>query len=82
MSDTPILDQLKEYILTEFLPDTPPEELQDDTPLRSGGVVDSIGTIKLVAHLESTFGVSLDAHEMGEFDTLADLVALVRHKLS
>jgi acyl carrier protein len=80
MSDDDIHGRLKNYILSEFLPDTPPEELEDDTPLRSGGVLDSIATIKVAAHLESEFGVSLDAHEMGEFDSLSDLVALVRQK--
>jgi acyl carrier protein len=80
MSEQEIHDQLKQFILDEFLPDTPPEELEDDTPLRSGGVLDSIATIKVVAHVEQAFNVSLDAHEMGEFDTLAELVALVCQK--
>lgn len=82
MTESEIHDRLKRYILEEFLPDTPAEELEDDTPLRSGGVLDSIATIKVVAHVEETFKVSLDAHEMGTFDTLAELVALVREKLA
>jgi acyl carrier protein len=80
MSDQDIHDQLKQFILDEFLPDTPAEELEDTTPLRSGGVLDSIATIKVVAHVEQAFNVSLDAHEMGEFDTLGELVALVKGK--
>ena len=80
MSDTDLHDRLKRFILEEFLPDTPPEELEDDTPLRSGGVLDSIATIKVVAFVEQEFNVSLEAHEMGEFDTLAELVALVKEK--
>lgn len=82
MSEHDIHDRLKRFILDEFLPDTPAEELEDDTPLRSGGVLDSIATIKVVAHVEQAFNVSLDAHEMGEFDTLAELVALVQEKLA
>lgn len=82
MSEHDLHDLLKQFILDEFLPDTPAEELEDDTPLRSGGVLDSIATIKVVAHVEETFNVSLDAHEMGEFDTLAELVALVKAKLT
>lgn len=82
MSEHDIHDRLKQFILDEFLPDTPAEELEDDTPLRSGGVLDSIATIKVVAHVEQAFNVSLDAHEMGEFDTLAELVALVKEKLA
>lgn len=43
-------------------------------------MLDSIATIKVVAHVEQAFNVSLDAHEMGEFDTLGELVALVKGK--
>jgi len=82
MSDNDIHGRLKRFLLEEFLPDTPPEELEDDTPLRSGGVLDSIATIKVVAHLEQEFNVSLDAHEMGAFDTLGELVTLVHEKLA
>jgi acyl carrier protein len=43
---------VKDYILREFLPGEDPNELQSDTPLITGGVLDSIATLKLVAFLE------------------------------
>ncbi|HZE73326.1 MAG TPA: acyl carrier protein [Pyrinomonadaceae bacterium] len=54
---------VKEYILQEFLPGEDPNELTDTTPLITGGVLDSIGTVKLVMFIEERFGVTLQAHE-------------------
>ena len=81
MSDvTDIKDKVKTFILNEFLPDCEPDELEDDTPLRSGGILNSIATLKLTAFLEEEFDIAVEAHEMGEFDTLEEIVALVAEK--
>ena len=61
MSDTDIKDKVKAFILEEFLPDSEPDELEDDTPLRSGGILDSIATIKLTSFLEETFDITMEA---------------------
>jgi acyl carrier protein len=55
---------VKEYILREFLPGENPEELKNDTPLISGGILDSIATVKLVSFLEETFSVRVEPHEI------------------
>jgi len=81
MSDQ-IQDQVKQYILRTFLPGENPDELTEKTPLISGGILDSIATLKLVMFLEETFGISLEAHEADRehLDTLADITALVKAK--
>lgn len=56
-------DTLKQFILKEFLPGEDPEELTYTTPLITGGVLDSIATLKLVMFIEERFGVTLQAHE-------------------
>lgn len=71
---------VKTYILDEFLPGEDPSELTDETPLITGGILDSISTLKLVTFLEERFGVVLEAHEAGadHLDTvgrIADLIA-------
>ena len=78
MSDE-IHHAVKEFILSEFLPGESPEELKDDTPLISGGVLDSIATLKLVLFLEERYGVTFEAHEVDpeHMDTTADIVRLV-----
>ncbi len=55
---------VKEFILEKFLPGEDPDSLTDDTPLISGGILDSISTVTLVAFLEDRFGVQFQAHEM------------------
>ena len=72
--------KVKEFILNEFLPDSEPDELEDDTPLRTGGILSSIATLKLTTFLEEEFGITVEAHEMGEFDTVDEIVALVSEK--
>ena len=78
----PIKDTIRNYILTEYLPGESPANLRDDTPLRTSGILDSMATLNLVSFLETTFGVSIDAHETGieNFDRIEDIVALVARK--
>jgi len=78
-----IRDAVRSFILGEFLPGEDPAELQDDTPLITGGILDSIATLKLVAHLEEKYGVEFQAHEADadHLNTVADICELVRSKL-
>jgi acyl carrier protein len=55
---------VKEYILNEFFPEKVPIRVDDKTPLITGGVLDSIATIKLIAFLEERNGVQIEPHEM------------------
>ena len=70
---------VKDYILREFLPGENPDELKLDTPLISGGILDSIATVKLVSFLEETFGIKVEPHEidvenLNTLDLIAKLV--------
>lgn len=73
---------VKAYILDEFLPGEDPSELDDTTPILTGGILDSISTVKLVSFLEERFGVTFHAHEMNAdyLDTIADIAATVEAK--
>jgi acyl carrier protein len=77
-----IKSAVKEFILREFLPGEDPDELTDGTPLITGGVLDSIATLKLVLFIEERFGVTLEAHETDpeHLDTLAQIASLIRSK--
>jgi acyl carrier protein len=57
--------KIKQFITEEFMPDVAPDELDSDFDLQTGGAVDSLGLLKLVAWLESEFGVSVDESELG-----------------
>ena len=77
-----IKETIKKYILDEFLPGENPNDLTDDTPLISGGILDSIATLKLVMFMEEKFGITLAAHEASKdhLDTLTDITSLVVEK--
>jgi acyl carrier protein len=74
---------IKGYILEEFLPGENPAALTDVTPLITGGILDSLATIKLVAFLEERFKIQIQAHEtmVDYLDTISDIAQLVQSKL-
>jgi len=78
-----VKEVIKDYILKEFLPGENPEELTDSTPLITGGILDSLATIKLVVFLEERFQIKIQAHEtMADYlDTVADIAQLVSSKM-
>ena len=78
----PLNATLKDYILTEFLPGTAASELTETTPLITGGILDSLATVQLVAFLEEQFGVEIQPHEVSvdHLDTITDIANLVRTK--
>jgi len=77
-----VKDTIRDYILREYLPGESPDNLADDTPLRTSGILDSMATLNLVTFLEQNFGITIDAHETGidQFGRIADIAALVEQK--
>ena len=70
---------LKSFLLQEFLPDENPALVTYTTPLMTSGILDSIATVDLVSHLEESYGIKVEAHEVGvehlnTIDAIADLV--------
>jgi acyl carrier protein len=74
---------VKDFILREFLPEEDSNQLTDETPLLSGGILDSIATVKLVVFLEREFGVDVQPHEAvtDNLETIARIASFVRSKL-
>jgi acyl carrier protein len=79
-----ILDAIRDFVIREYLPGQDPATLGADVPLISSGVIDSVGTLKLVLFLEETYGVEIDAADIdaGKLDSLASINALVEAKRS
>lgn len=71
--------QVKEFILNEFLPGESPDGLSESTPLVTGGILDSLATLKLVLFLEETYGITFEAHDLDaeHLDTIATIAKLV-----
>ncbi len=77
-----IRQAVHDYILNQFLPGEDPEDLTDQTPLITGGILDSIRTLKLVVFLEDKFGVTVEAHEAGveNLDSVGQITRLIASK--
>ena len=77
-----IYDRVKSHIMSEFLAGEDPDALTESTPLISGGILDSISTVKLVTFLEESFEIQFQAHEISTdyLDTLTDITAIVQNK--
>lgn len=73
---------VKQFVLTRFLPGEDPRNLTLDTALITGGVLDSLGTLDLVAFLEEHYQIELGAQDVDatRLDTLTQIAALVRGK--
>ena len=82
MSEQDARHKIKDFIMSQFLPGEDPAELTDQTPLISGGILDSIATLQLVMFLEETYKVSFEAHEVDKdnLDTLDLIVRLLASK--
>lgn len=80
--ESPAMNTVKSFILTEFLPGEDPSNLTPATPLMSTGILDSLATLKLITFLEQEFNVQIEAHEADEehFNTLEAICALVDSK--
>jgi acyl carrier protein len=77
-----VQDAVHAYIMREFLPGEDPSELTNDTPLITGGILDSISTLKLVSFLEDNFAVTIEAHEAGveHLDSVGQIARLIAEK--
>lgn len=74
---------IKDYILREFLPGESPEALTESTPLITGGILDSLATLKLVSYLEEKYKIQIEAHEadVEHLNTIVSIAALVHAKM-
>ncbi len=73
--------QIREF-LSELLPAGKMSTLSDDTPLRTGGLIDSLGVLRLVSFVEEKFGIEVDAYDAGvqNFDTVNLIAAFLERK--
>ena len=73
---------IRRFILTTYLPGEALEDLRDDTPLQTSGLLDSLATQGLVNFLQQRFGVELDVYEtmVERFDRIEEIAATVVQK--
>jgi len=77
-----VKEELRQYILSEFLPGEKASNLQDDTHLRTSGILDSVGTLRVVSFVEERYGIEVQAHEASpeNFDQIDTIAAFIKRK--
>jgi acyl carrier protein len=77
MSDTK--DVILEYVKNEYLEEGDEREVNFDTPLISGGIVDSFSMVSLLVFLEKKFKIKIPPSKATPeaFDSVNKIVSLV-----
>lgn len=83
MDQEEIRDSVRAFVLSELLEGEDPENLHDDTPLITGGVLDPVDTIQLITYLQEAFEIELDGDEVSpeHLNTLERIAETVSGKL-
>ena len=78
-----IKETVKEYLLDNFLGRENSDELTDETPLVTGGILDSITTLQLVAFLEEKYKVEFEPNELEQdnLNTISRIAGFVESKM-
>lgn len=77
-----ILKVVREFVLAEFLPGEDPSALTDNTPLITGGILDSVASVKLIIHFEQQFDIRFETQEVTieHLDTISRMVNVIENK--
>ena len=79
-----IKETLKEYIVKRFLKSSDSTNLSYDTPLISGGLIDSILTMQLVVFIEETYKFEFSALEVDRdnLDSINIITNFIQKKIN
>ena len=72
--------KIREYIITTFMNGT--DAVADDEQLFESGIIDSIGFIKLLSYIESTFNTPMDISEFSiDSGTINGITQMIESKI-
>lgn len=77
----PIKNQLRQFIISEFIADGKGSELTDTVPLIDSGVIDSFGIMSLLGYLEENFSIEISGDDLvpenfASIETISKFIAL------
>jgi acyl carrier protein len=77
-----VKETIRQFILSAHLPGESPDNLKDDTPLQTSGILDSLATLGLIQFVQEQFHVELDVYDTSveRFDRIQDIAASVARK--
>ncbi|MBW4721898.1 acyl carrier protein [Saccharothrix obliqua] len=75
--------EIKSFIVRNFAPDVPPDQLEPDLNLLDSGVVDSLGLLRLIAWVGERFDIAVEEADISpdnfrSVDAIAAFVADAR----
>ncbi|MEU9886152.1 acyl carrier protein [Sphaerisporangium sp. NPDC051017] len=76
--------EIKQFIVTNFAPDVPADELPADLDLLDKGVVDSLGLLRLIAWVGDRFDIPLGEANISpaQFSSVESIEGFVRETRS
>lgn len=82
--DTQIEQQVRDFIMTNFLFGDTSRKLASDDSFLEKGIIDSTGVVQLVTFVEETFGIAVDDAELvpENLDSVEKLVRFIDRKRS
>ncbi len=71
---------IKDYIIREFMFESPDADLTNDQPLLADGIIDSLGIFTLIAFIEQQFGIKVAPAEvvLDNFQSVNTIVNLIQ----
>jgi len=75
-------ETIRQFILTTYLQGESRENLRDDTPLLTSGILDSLAALSVATFIERHFHIELDVYDTSpeRFDRIEDIASTVRRK--
>ena len=77
-----ILQEIREFVVTNFLFGQEDDRLNDDTSFMESGIIDSTGVLELVQFVEQQYEIQIEDEELipENLDTLSNLVKFISNK--
>jgi acyl carrier protein len=77
-----VREAIRQFILKTYLPGESRDNLRDDTPLLTSGILDSLAALGLAAFVQERFGVELDVYDTSveRFNQIRDIAASVERR--
>ncbi|URN12620.1 acyl carrier protein [Streptomyces radiopugnans] len=75
--------EIKRFVISNFLPDVPADQLSSDLDLLENGVVDSLGLLRLITWVGDEYGIpvadlDIAPHQFSSVEAIADFVRSAR----
>jgi D-alanine--poly(phosphoribitol) ligase subunit 2 len=70
---------VKQYVISEFMPDVQMDQLDNDYDLIASGVIDSLSLLRVITWMEAYFDIPVDEIEISEknFTSVSAICELV-----